>query len=290
MLFDEFELGRFTGRPVRLYVFTRQSLVWRFAESDTDFEYDGTVYTAAQISRSEIEETVEREKDKVTIKLAYLRNPTPPIGTEIPVTQSLGDNWHPYIPTDVVRVVCLDAHHGATDAPKPVWSGVVTQPQFGDIELTLTCEPHNGFTRARGQGPRCQKSCWKLPYSTGIRGCNLDPEDFKAEGALDDVAGLVLTAPAFAASTLNLAGGSYTWVDPATGLVHRRSIEAHSGSAITLAYSGPGLAAGLVGYALPTCPRTWEGCAARRADPQNHFGGNFYKPVDNPQGESMSWG
>ena len=52
------------------------------------------------------------------------------------------------------------------------------------------------------------------------------------------------------------------------------------------------LPAALEVTALPTCPGTWDACAARRDDPQNHFGGCVYKPIKSPYdgGESMSWG
>lgn len=287
MAFDAFELSAFLGRPMQLLVFTCQNQVLRFANADRNIPIGANTYIGGQIEHSEIRETAERAKDKITIKLAYVRDP---YADEFPSTQTLGDWFHPFPPGDPVMVTCLAGHYGDTDPPRVVWMGVVTQPDFTDTLLTLTCEPTNGFARSRGQGPRWQRSCWKVPYSTGLRGCGMDPDDFKAEGALTSVVGITLKAAAFAASTLSLAGGWVYWTNPANGLKVRRPILTHAGDTITIPYAEGGVAVGIVATALPTCPRTWEGCAARFPDPQNHYGGAYYKPINDPAEESMSWG
>ena len=136
-MFDAFETSRFLGRPVRLFVFTRQALVWRFASADRDIVIGADTYLAAQIERDEIKQTAERAKDKLGIRFAYLRDPDAPAEI-IPSTQTLGDNWHPYPPSDTVSVRCLATHYGDTDPPAVEWIGVVTQPKFSDVELELT--------------------------------------------------------------------------------------------------------------------------------------------------------
>jgi hypothetical protein len=183
---DTFELSRFLGRPVRLFRFERQGFVWRFCNAPKNLTIGGFTYIAAQIDRSEIRQTVERAKDKITITFPYLRDPG---AAEFPPTQALGDNWFPYPPSDAVRVICMTTHIGDTDPPKVEWMGIVTQPQFTDVELTLTCEPGTATARAVNQGPKWQKGCWKTVYSTGPRGCGLDPDAFAVSAAIDSVSG-----------------------------------------------------------------------------------------------------
>lgn len=284
-MFDAYELSRFLGKPIHLFLFTRQGLAWRYASCDRDIVVGGNTYLAAQIERSEIKQTVERAKDKISITLAYVRDPAAP---EYPVTQPLGDNWHPWIPSDPVHVVCMATHFGDTDPPIVEWMGVVTQPKFGDVELELICEPTNGTARARNQGPKWQRGCWKTVYSTGLRGCNLDPDTGRVTTALTAVSGLTLTAPAFASAPLSLAGGALTWVR-SDGLLERRSIMAHTGDSITVLYGADDLAPGLSVTARPGCPRTWAACEARGNT--LNYGGAVYKPIKNPMdGVSMSWG
>lgn len=285
-MFDTIERSRFLGRPVRLFVFTRQGLVWRYCTAPQDLTIGGVTYLAAQIDRSEIRQTVERAKDKIQIKLAYLRDPN---AANYPATQPLGDNWHPYTPSDTIRVVCLATHIGDTDPPAVEWMGIVSQPEFSDVELTLTCEPGTAIAQALQQGPKWQKGCWKTVYSTGPRGCGLDPDAFAVAATLSGASGLKLTAAAFVAAPLPLAGGWVEWVRT-DGLIERRSIMSHTGTSVRVLYGAADFAVGLAVVARPACEQTWSACGKRFPDPQNHFGGAIYKPVKDPSEDSMSWG
>lgn len=278
---------RFGRKPVHLFVFTRQHLVWRYCTADRDIEVDGKVYLSAQIERSAIEQTIERAKDKLSIKFAYLLDPD---AAEYPVTQSLGDNWFPYAPHDTIGVVCMEFDAGIGAIPNVEWIGVVIQPRFGDAEIELTCEPGNGYNRARGQGACWQRTCGKTPYSTGLRGCNLDRAVLQVSGELSAASSQWLSAPAFGDSAFTLAGGFLTWT-AANGLLMRREVAAHEqgSSQLVLVPGGPSPATGDAVIALPTCPRTWDACAARGNT--DNYGGSLFKPVKNPvDGVSMSWG
>lgn len=278
-------LDRFGNKPVHLFVFTRQHLVWRYCTADSDLVIGGLTYVAAQIERGEIKQTVERAKDKLSIKFAYLLDPA---ALEYPATQALGDNWWPYIPTDTVGVVCMSYDAGTGAAPAVEWIGEVIQPKLSDTEMELVCEPNNGFSRARNQGPKWQRGCWKTPYSTGPRGCNLSLDAFRVEAVATAAAGATVNAAEFAAVPFNLGGGYLTWTG-AAGLLERRSIIAHTGESIGLLFGSAGLQAGMLVNAWPTCPRTWAACEAR--ENTDNYGGSVYKPVKNPMdGVSMSWG
>ena len=289
MAFDVLENSRFLGRPVRLFRFELQGLVWRFAQSDRDVVAGGVTWTAAQIERDEIKQTMEKAKDQLKIRMGYLRDPNAPMGT-LPVTQPLGDLWHPYIPSSAVRVMCLATHIGDTDPPVLEWSGEVRQPKFTDVDLELTCVPGNARSEARNQGMKFQRSCSKTVYSTGVRGCNLDPASFTIAAVLTGVSGLTLSAAAFGTAPHSLLQGWLSWTR-SNGIVERRTIIQHSGNDVRLLYGGEGLATGLAVTVLPNCPGTWAACEARRADPELHFGGAIYEPIENPhEGGSMSWG
>lgn len=286
-MFETFELSRFAGRPIRLFVFTMQSKVWRYCSADRDVVIGGNTYRAAQIDRSEIKQTAERAKDKITIRFAYLRDPG---AAEYPATQELGDEWFPYIPSTTVYVRCMETHYGDPAPPVVQWMGRVIQPKFSDTELELTCEPTNGFAAARNQGAKWQRACWKTLYSTGLRGCNLDPDTFAVAATLEDVSGLTVRATAFADAPLSLAGGWLLW-ERNDGLIDRRSIMEHGGTALTLLYGAPpaSLAPGTSVIARIGCAHTWDACDARGNT--LNYGGSVYKPIKNPKdGVSMSWG
>lgn len=282
-MFESFEVSRFLGRPVRLFVFQRQSVIWRFCNADRNLVIGGNTYLAAPIDRGEIKQTVERAKDKLTITLAYLRDPNAPA---FPATQALGDNWHPYIPSDPIAVTCLATHYGDTDPPAVEWSGIVVQPAFTDAELTLTCEQGPAIAQARNQGPKWQKACWKTVYSTGARGCNLALDAFDVSGTLTAVSGLTVTAAAFAGAPLDLTGGWVEWTRD-DGVVEHRSIMSQAGGNLTLLYGGAGLAVGRTLVARPGCQQTWAACDARGNT--INYGGSVYKPRKDPTEAPMTW-
>lgn len=296
-MFDLLQRSRFGGKPVRLFRFQLQDAVWWFAQADRNLDTPGgTTYRAAGIERDDIRQTSEPAKDKLKMRIDYLRDPNAsPIDT--PSTQALGDLWHPFVPSDKVQVMCLDWMVGDTDPPRMVWAGYVAQPQFSDVQLELTCVPNTAIGEAKNQGPKNQRACWKPPYSTGLDGCNLNPDDFEVPGTVSAIAGLDVTVPAFASAPFSLLQGEFRWRRSVTAhngaieIIERRTITAHAGAAVRLLYGGLGLAEALAVTGLPGCPGTWDACAARRADPQNHFGGAYYKPIKNPyDGEAMSWG
>ena len=282
-------MSRFSRRDVHLFLFRRQGQTWRYSTSDRNRAFGGFTYLGAgsQIERDAIRETSESAKDRLKIRLAHVLDPA---AAELPVTQSLGGLWRPYIPSDPISVVCMTAQIGSATPPRVEWMGEVSGAAYSDVEVELSCEQGNGYERARNQGAKWGRGCWKTPYSTGPRGCNLDPEEFRVSGVATTVDGLVVTSPAFAASTFSLRSGAVSWVGPA-GVVEERVIVAHDGDTVKLLYSGAGLAPGVALSALPSCEQNWTACSLRRPDPELHYGGAIYKPAKSPMnGESMSWG
>lgn len=283
-MFDAIENSRWLGQPVQLFIFRRQGLTWRFASGDRNVVVGEHTYLGAKISRDEIRQTAERAKDKLKITIAYLCDPA---AEEVPVTQPLGDVWRPFIPSDPVTVICLATHYGDTEPPIVEWMGEVTGPAYTDTECELTCEPSTGGA-ARNQGAKWQRGCWKTVFSTGPRGCNLDPETVKVEGALSEMIALTLTSSAFAASPFNLRGGTFYWTRD-DGVVEERPIMAHSGSTIQVLWGGIDLDVDRDFVALPGCPGNWGACDA--FGNTDNYGGAIYKAVKNPHdGVSMSWG
>lgn len=109
----------------------------------------------------------------------------------------------------------------------------------------------------------------------------------------DGVDGLTLTVPGFIGTEFTLLGGTLYWTRT-DGIVEERPIMGHNQAtgAVTLLWGGADLEDGLAVAALPNCPNTWAACAARRPDPELHYGGAIYKPVRDPivNSVSMSWG
>lgn len=228
-MFDLLERSRFGGRPIHYFVFSLQAKSWRYCTADRDMVVDGQTYLAASIERSEIKLTTERAKDKITITMAYARDPGAAV---LPSTQPLGDLWTPYIPSDTVYVTCLAGHVGDAAQPSVEWMGQVVQPKYTDSTLELTCTPTGDTDIAKNQGPRWQRGCWKTLYSTGLRGCNLIAEPSVVTGTLSAVSGSTITSSAFSDQPRSYVGGTVRWDDAGTPRVAH--ITARSGTTLTL--------------------------------------------------------
>ncbi len=349
---------------VHLFIFRRQGVSVRLAAGDRDMPIGEHTYYGVTIERDAIRQTAERAKDKLKIRMAYLLTPTEP-DEGWPASQVVGDWWRPHIPSDPISVICL-TYNPATGAPPTVeWTGWAAQPDYTDAQLELSCDPNPPHGSAANQGAKWQRGCFKVVYSTGIRGCNLvagpialpatltavdgneiSAEEFTAPPApwarvewmddatprsalvvahsgdtieLDDVTGLEVgslviayTEPLFSIETVpasktglviqsddfigtpfTLEHGWVSWPTP-QGFVEERPIMAHNNATghITILWDAPPPEPGVSIVATPNCPGTWAACAARRPDPELHYGGAIYKPVTDPiaSGVSMSWG
>jgi len=274
------ELSRFLGRPVQLVTFARQGVAWRYCTADRDITVGGHTYLSARgMTVSEIRDTAERAKNNVTITVPYLVDPSAP---DMPVTQPLGDNWRPYVPSDEVRVVIMSMHHDDPDAEVQTnWHGHVAQPKFRDATLDLVCAPgrmaRGGWV---GRAPRWSRACEVPVYSQGEGMCNLDPGAWAVPATLTGVSGLTVTAPEFVRTDgIAWPGGYVEWTRD-DGIVEMRTIKAASGQAITLDYGAADLEPGLEVIARPGCPHNWAGCSARNNT--DNYGGCMTMPGKSP--------
>jgi hypothetical protein len=279
-------------QELHLFIFRRQGVSLRFAAADRDVVVGDHTYLAAQIERDSIRQMAERAKDKLKVRVAYSVAAAEPEDGWAP-TQKLGNWWRPNIPADPITVVCMTWDPTSADPPAVEWMGWVMQPAFEDAQLELTCSPNAPQGAFIGQGPKWQRACFKVVHSTGIRGCNLEREPFEIATSTYTKAGLVVQSDDFIGTPFPLTYGWVWWL-ATNGFVESRPIIAHNQSTgqVTMLWDAAPPAEDEVVTALPNCPGTWAACEARRADPQNHYGGAIYKPVRDPilSGDSMSWG
>jgi hypothetical protein len=287
-MFSAHELSRFLGRPVHLFAFTRQSLAWRFASGSRDVVVGDTTYQCAPgIARSEISQTSERAKDKITISMPYLLDPN---ALEHPVTQSFGDNFRPYPPGDVVYVTCMSMHAN-DDAIETAadWMGRVSSAKFTDTQLELTCEPTRSNKKFSGNTGRWCVGCPLALDGTGNGQCNVDAATHGFAATLLSVEGLKLTADAFAGHENGRLEGGYIEYARADGLIERRTIMSHSASTITINYGGAEIIAELQVTAYPGCAHTTDDCNDYYNNIDN-FGGHKDMVVENPMdGHRVAW-
>ncbi|MBB1061878.1 phage BR0599 family protein [Marilutibacter spongiae] len=286
-MFEDLELSRFFGRKVALYLFKRGAVEHRFTSRDRDLTIGGETYVAARgISHSEIRQTAASpQKNQLTVTVPYRMDPN---AADQPVTQVLGDWFNPYPPGERVLVTVMTTHLGDPDEQVNVeWLGRVLGPKFTDTTLELACDPSYRNARTSGRQARIGRNCDVPVYSQGEGMCNLDKAAHEVPATLSAVAGLALTAPAFAAAPRNLGGGFIEWTR-LDGLTERRTIWSHAGDTVVVNFGAADLAIGLDLSAYPGCAHNSEACDSY-GNGVNYPG---YKnlPTSDPLPRSQAWG
>lgn len=270
-------LSRFLARPIHLFRFDLGPVSFAYASGDTSVELGGLTYLASGISRGALRSTPERNKNQVTISMPMALDP---LASDPPPTQPFAQLWRPYPPAGTVYVTCMALDRSQPGAaPEVEWVGRVAQPRFTDTALELTCTNTLARHRVATGGRRCQRSCDLVVYSQGLGRCNLNPDTWEVPAVLTAAAGLTITAPEFAVSAVNMAGGWVEWVR-ADGITDQRTIMEHDGETLALDFGAPDLAPGLAIRAWPGCAQTWEACEA--FGNTDNYGGFYYLPTKNP--------
>lgn len=249
------------GQPLKLYRITRGVLSWFYTNADAAVEFGGDTYLPTAIDNSKITDGGEQQKHTITITL--------------PKTLDVAYNWRPYPPSDPIAITIWTLHNGEADYLVD-WIGRLLAPVFDDTKLTLTSEPSQTRNKRGGRSRSWQRGCDLVLFSQGNGLCNLAKAARALPATLTDVAGLTLTATEF--GTLpsgRLNGGWIEWTR-ADGLLERRSINAHSGTTITVLYGAADLAIGLAVTAFPGCAGTYDDCTY--FGNKDNFGGELWIP------------
>lgn len=244
------------GQPIKLFRITRGVLSWFYTSADRPIVYGGDTYLPAAIAHDKITDGGEQQKRTINITL--------------PKTLAVADNWRPYPPSDPIAITIWTQHYGETDYLVD-WIGRLLAPVFDDTKLTLTSEPSQTRNKRGGRSGSWQRGCPLVLFF-----CGVSKAAHALPATLTSVAGLVLTAAEF--GTLpsgRLNGGWIEWTRT-DGLLERRSINAHSGTSITVLYGAADIATGLAVTAYPGCAGTFTDCMYF-ANTDN-FGGELYIP------------
>lgn len=271
MTFDSRETSAEDGAKVFTYTWVRGSRFYRYAAADQDVVLDfqrftglgsithGTIEQSGDPSRSSIEVTVATDHP-----VAALYRVTPPVDSV---------------------VLTIHAHHVGEEADRrPVWQGRILGVRWDlpDGRARITHEPTYTSLRRTGLRRNYQALC---PLVWGGKRCGVNKEAFAVAGAVLEVNGLGLTIPEAAAQADGwYDGGELVW-EIESGVVERRFIRSHVGSALTVTAFPVGLAPGTAVKLYPGDDHTADTCAGK-FDNIDNYGGFLYFPDKNPFGGS----
>jgi hypothetical protein len=273
MSYNLFDIGRFTGRPYRLYTFTTGATVLRLTDRDRAVTWDGNSYAARRgLRHGPIPGGASAQRDRLEIWLP--RSDT--------LAQTLLDPDRAPVPT---IVTIRRTHEGlADDQAQLVYSGRIDLVAPEGTLLKMTCSSQAADAGRLLLVPITARSCRHVHYGTG---CRLDRADFEVSATATALTGSVLTVTEAALQPDGRYLGGLVRFGTALGWV-----ENHVGTALTLSAQVDGLAAeitanGTASIAIaPGCLRGANTCNDV-FDNLDNFGGFPYSPAQQPYGKSM---
>lgn len=271
MTFNTYETGIQLGNPVELYEFTDGADAYRYTSADHDVTYDGRTYEAYPLQRSQLETTLEKGRNNITIKA--------------PRNLPLADIFRVQPPSNVVTLNIYRFHEDDPDSERVVlWIGRVLNVRWDSaLTVTIQCEPVTYSLERGGLRRLFQRQCPHVLYGSK---CGLNKNSWAEAATLTAVDSLTVSSLEFDALADDYLAGGFIEFELPSGNTDRRFILAHTGANITISFPSSDLVAGMAVTAYPGCDHTTTTCNSKFSNSAN-YGGMPFIPQKNPMEGSM---
>lgn len=246
--------------PVELYHIWREGGEhWRYTSADQDIIYDSNTYVPATLKRGSVTYDSQLEVSTMSIQTPHITDPT-----------------IEYIAFNPIEAFWVEVLKGFRDFAEVVviFVGQIKNVSFKGAAANVQCVGFEHFLKMPVPLLRYQITCnWHL-FSTE---CSKLKADFKVTGTVTlDPTKTILNSGSFGIlSSGYLTGGLVEFGDES------RTIVAHTGSTITIAYKMQLLADGDSVDAYPGCDGRVETCRDKYDNVVNFLGFPFI-PIENP--------
>lgn len=268
MTYADQENSIYGGKPVELYTFIREGLIWRYATGDDDQILAGFTYKAVPIDRGAIEQSADTVRNAISLKCAA----------------SLGvlDAFMVGVPSGVTTLEIVGFHYGINEYVNK-WRGRILNVKFQQREADIKCEPI--FTSLLRPVLRrfYQTTCPHVLYGAG---CKAARGSFAVTGELAGSNGSNIQSALFAAKPDGWFTGGYIDYSPNDGEVQRRFVLAHVGDTVSTSIPFVAIPGNAIITAYPGCDHSLITCHNKFGNEDNYGGQPFY-PAKNPFGGSQ---
>lgn len=274
MSYASLETSQSNAQPVELFRFDYGLETYYYTSADKDLTYQGRLYTATAISRSQVDQSSEDQAGSLEVSLPR-ENPVSALFIE-------------YLPIIPVSVTVYRLHRGDSGVVS-VFQGKVTSANFKENECKLRCAANadvlNRIIPIAVYQPQCNHTVFSQSRAYDLAGgsraqsigCNANRDAYRVAVTVQSVSGLVLSV---SDAAYKPAGWfTYGYVERANGDV--RWITGHSGSQLTLSYPFKDLAPGETLSAFPGCDGLEATCRNKFNNVIN-FSGFTRLPNKNP--------
>lgn len=279
MSYASLETSQSSAQPVELFRFDYGLETYYYTSADKDFTYQGRLYTATPVSRSQVDQSQEDQAGSLEVSLPR----------ENPVSALFID----YLPIIPVSVTIYRLHRGDSGVVS-VFQGKVTSATYTDNECKLRCAANadvlNRIIPIAVYQPQCNHTVFSQSQTYDMAGgnraqtigCNASREAYRFAVAVQGVSGLTLTASPLASKPDDWF--TYGYVERSNGEV--RWITEHTGATLTLSYPFKGLNPGETVSVFPGCDGLESTCRNKFNNVLN-FSGFTRLPSKNPFSSSI---
>lgn len=262
MSHDSREISIASGQPVRLYEFALGTKRWLVCNSTLDIVHQGKTFNGnGSISDDGIRQTGEKSADTLTITVA----------PDFELLQQ-----YTIAPPRPVSITIWDMHIGETEGLVQ-WVGQISDINHRKASVQLVCKALSSDATT-GLRLFWSRTCPHILYDNN---CAVDKTAFAVQTTLDSVAGLSLSAAAFAGFDDGyFTGGMVSWFTD-YGEFESRGINDHMGNTLVISGVASGLMAGVALTAYPGCNKTITTCDEKFSNFIN-YGGIPGMPTKSP--------
>ena len=249
-------------KPVELYKIWRGDVYWYYTNSDAPVEFpEGTIYTPATLSRGSLEYNSTLDISTMKVQFAPIAEP---------IVQYIAQN-----PIDIIWIEISRLFRNMDPLEKSViFIGQMKNVAFKGVSAEAECVGFEHFLKMPVPIFRYQLNCNHKVFDSRCQ-ATIGADPVQVEVTLD-TAQTQLTAAEFAGYDAGyFTGGLVQYAGES------RSIVAHAGDTITIAYRMMGLTSGQVVDVYPGCDGRIETCRDK-FDNIVHFLGFPFIPDENP--------
>jgi uncharacterized phage protein (TIGR02218 family) len=261
--YNAHELSAYSGQPIELYRFVQGTSIWTQTPFDVEVLYNEENYTRQYLRRGQIQQGQERSAGGLSLQLER--------GNAV---AALYQTAAPRVP---VWLTLYRFHYGDAEF-RTLLVGRLAHPVWERSMLNLVVLPITAQLARPLLVHKWQPTCNHIVGTgDGVRGCNVDLDDFALTVTATGHSGRMLTAAAFATKPDGyFAGGK---VERADG--SQTSIRRHAGDSVELMRPLAGFTAPEDLTAFPGCNGLGETCHGTFNNIAE-FAGDPWGPSRNP--------
>lgn len=264
MSFEANEIGIATGKPIRLYLFERGQLKWRYCDADRDIEYDGATWLNQPISADGFRQSGEPSADAVKIRA--------------PADLAVAAQYRIVAPSAEIALTVIDLHYGDI-LGRVRWVGSMSDVSWlGQHVCEITCQSLSASMERTGLR---LSYCVLCPHTLYDRNCGVGMNAFKLDVTVQSLETETVTATGLASYANDYFSGGFIEWNIGSGELERRGINTHTGSTLLLLGLSVGITAGMVISVFPGCRFTPADCNDKFSNIEN-YGGIIHLPGVSP--------